>query len=217
MLVSKRRLRWTLVIWSSCVALAGVASASDAPSNLDLMTRLSGGVMEELVDNFRAEIATRGVKLKPHTNNETYQFLTNIVTSVLTAQGVKTYQPSNAQVEGEPPLVLEFQTLEFSIGYTDIYRSYLIGGKRVKRAADVTILSKLVDPADDSVVWIGEASRDHSDQFSWGELDEVEAGTFTFTKPERKGSGWGKIVEPVFVSGIIVGLIYLFFSNQDEE
>jgi hypothetical protein len=72
----------------------------------------------------------------------------------------------------------------------------------------------LVDPTDQSVVWIGEAERSHKDKFSYGDLEEIEAGSFMFTKPEQKSTSWGKVVEPVVVSGIIIGLIYLFFSNQ---
>ena len=45
----------------------------------------------------------------------------------------------------------------------------------------------------------------------------VEAGLYSFTKPERETKKWGRIVEPVVVSGIIVGLIYLFFSNQSGD
>ncbi len=48
-------------------------------------------------------------------------------------------------------------------------------------------------------------------------LFQVENDLFTFTKPEKKATNWSKIVEPVVVSGIIVGLIYLFFSNQSSD
>ena len=85
----------------------------------------------------------------------------------------------------------------------------------MKRKADVGLHIKLVDPVDHSVIWLGDAAKDYEDQFSYGQIADVEAGTLAFTKPDKTSTKWGKIVEPVVVSGIIVGLIYLFFSNQN--
>ncbi len=65
--------------------------------------------------------------------------------------------------------------------------------------------------------WVGEAESSYEDSFPFGRISEVEDGAFAFTKPPRDGTNWGKIVEPVVVSGIIVGLIYLFFSNQTDN
>ena len=91
------------------------------------------------------------------------------------------------------------------------------GGRKVMRHVDVTVLGKLIDPDDGSMLWIGEASDHHNDEFSHGMLTRVEEGTFLFTKPELPTSGVTRYVEPVLVSGIIVGLIYLFFSNQSDN
>jgi len=81
---------------------------------------------------------------------------------------------------------------------------------------DFRLLAKLVEPANGHVVWMAEASKSYDDQFSHDDIDEVEAGLYAFTKPPRESRNWGRIVEPVVVSGIIVGLIYLFFSNQGD-
>lgn len=67
------------------------------------------------------------------------------------------------------------------------------------------------------VTWFGDVSSDQTDQFSHGDLNRIQEGTYTFVKPEMPGSGWSKVVEPVFVSAIIVGMIYLFFSNQSDS
>ena len=61
------------------------------------------------------------------------------------------------------------------------------------------------------------SSKHFEDQFSYSQVNDVEQGDFSFTKPPHDATNWGKIVEPVVVSGIIVGLIYLFFSNQTDE
>jgi hypothetical protein len=65
------------------------------------------------------------------------------------------------------------------------------------------------------VLWVGESSREYNDEFNHSDKGLVEEGNFSFTKPAVPPGGWGRYVEPVFVSGIVVGLVYLFFSNQD--
>jgi hypothetical protein len=97
-----------------------------------------------------------------------------------------------------------------------VYRSFLIGGKKVRREANVRMSAKLLTASGD-VSWFGEASAEHSDQFPHGDLNRIQEGTYQFVQPEMPGSGWSKIVEPVFVSAIIVGMIYLFFSNQSDS
>ena len=113
-------------------------------------------------------------------------------------------------------LVLTFQNIAFSISYPDVYRSHLVGGKHVKRRADVRVHATLLDGQSGRVLWVGEASRDREDEFDYGDSARVEQGLYQFSRPALPGSNWGKIAEPVFVTGIIVGLIYLFFSNQSD-
>jgi hypothetical protein len=114
-------------------------------------------------------------------------------------------------------LVLTYQNVAFAIAYPDVYRSHLIGGKRVKRRADIRVHATLTDAASGEVMWVGEAARESSDEFDYDDVARVEQGVYQFARPVLPGGGWGKYAEPVFVTGIIVGLIYLFFSNQSDN
>ena len=215
-----------LVVATVVLATGGSTARADdeAPSNLTMMTNLTTEVVSELLDRMGSRFDTaNGVRLSPFASNERYQFLTNLVTSVFTDRGIRTYPPGAAgtatPTEAELGLRLEFkyQTISYGVSYTKVYRSHLIGGRKVKRSTDVRILATLVDPKDGSVAWIGEADRAVDDHFGYGELEEVEEGDFQFMRPELPSSGWGKYAEPVLVSGIVVGLIYLFFSNQSDN
>jgi hypothetical protein len=128
---------------------------------------------------------------------------------------------TSSGAQGEPPAahayVLEYQNVVFNVRYVDSHRSWVVGGKRVERAAAVRINATLTDPADGRVVWVGEAARDSSDEIDYGKSMQIEQGNYAFNKPVVPSAGWGKYVEPVFVTGIIVGLIYLFFSNQSNN
>jgi hypothetical protein len=216
-----RALLCCLLVLAVVPVAPATAEHDEVVSNLELMTQLTGEAAKELIAGVPANATMGDVLLVPHEASDQYEFMDIVIARVLTAAGHKVYEAAGSP--GKPPggasetaLRFEYQALHFELSYPKIYRPFLIGGKRVKRSAEVRLLAKLVDPTDQSVVWIGEAARSHDDQFSYGRLTEVEAGTFEFTKPVRSSTSWGKVVEPVVVSGIIVGLIYLFFSNQSE-
>jgi hypothetical protein len=125
---------------------------------------------------------------------------------------------STGPASGAPgDVVLTFQNVAFAIAYPDVYRSHLIGGKRVKRRADIRVHATLTDAKSGEVLWVGEAARESSDEFDYDDAARVEQGVYQFARPVLPGGGWGKYAEPVFVTGIIVGLIYLFFSNQSDN
>jgi len=196
------------------------ARAGEAPSNLNLMTSVTTEAVNDLLARIESGRALNAVRLKPFGNTEEYTFIGGVFTSALAQKGVTTYLRTAAGADtssAASALELQFQALEFGVSYSKVFRSHLIGGKLVRRRADVRISATLVDPHSGAVVGVDEASRDVSDQFPASDLDRVEEGTFQFLRPSMPSSGWGRVVEPVFVSGIVVGLIYLFFSNQSDN
>jgi hypothetical protein len=200
--------------------------AEPIKSNLDILTELATGVADELISSFQSNLNVQGgIRLVPHAEDETYDFLMNVFTAELSAKGIKTYSSaksgakhaSDSSAAQEGTMELNIQALDFSLTYPKIFRSYLIGGKQVKRQAEIKLFATLLNSADRSVAWVGEASRVHEDQFSYGDRAQAEKSVYEFTKPEVKPPNWGRIIEPVVVSGIIVGLVYLFFSNQSDN
>jgi hypothetical protein len=223
------------------VAAAGARAAEAVASNLDLMTRLTSDVVIELEGRFREHVGERAVRLKPFAAGEDYYFVTGVFVTELTRAGVTTLQPqapagapnpagvagqsgsaSTSPTEtggggaGEGALTLQYQNVAFDMKYVDSHRSYLVGGKRIERRANVRIMATLSD-ADGRVLWVGEAQRESTDEFDYGDAARVEAGSYQFARPVMPPGGWGRYAEPVFVTGIIVGLIYLFFSNQSDN
>lgn len=141
---------------------------------------------------------------------------TGMTNSGAGAQDTIMQAPATQASEDPNNLVLTFQNIAFAVSYPDVYRSHLVGGKHVKRRADVRVHATLTDGQTGRVLWVGEASREREDEFDFGDSARVEQGLYQFSRPVLPGSSWGKIAEPVFVTGIIVGLIYLFFSNQSD-
>jgi len=209
-----------------CLTLGLVAGAT-APraaelvaTNLDLLTRLTAGVVQELQGKMLAGVAGRPVALKPFAAGEEYTFVTNVFTAELTRAGVTTLQQGTGSTasaaDSTGPVVLQYQNVAFGVSYVDSHRAYLVGGKRVERRAIVRIMATLSEP-DGRVLWVGEAQRESEDEFEQGDAALVEQGTYQFARPVMPAGGWGRYAEPVFVTGIIVGLIYLFFSNQSDN
>ena len=206
-----------LAVFSISFMLFSVTDAraeDPAPTNLDLMTQLGKQVAEEIIGKIDPDI--RGVKLEvvPAGNTEEYLVLDDIFTSLLEGKGIDTVRRSSASTESH--YALELKVPVFRLTYPKVYRSYLIGGKMVKRDANIRVKAQLISDTGD-VVWIGESSAQKADQFSHGDLARIQEGSYAFVKPEMPGSGWGKVVEPVLVSAIIVGMVYLFFSNQSDS
>lgn len=123
---------------------------------------------------------------------------------------------STARTE-TPEYVFSYQILNYSIKYPDIGRSYWVGTKEVERLAEVGVFVKLLDSATGEIVWVGEAQKRYEDRIAYSQLERVEDPTHDFTVPVRDEIRWGRFVEPVIVTGIVVGLVYLFFSNQDSN
>jgi hypothetical protein len=208
-----------------------LANAGDpVKTNFEIMRSLTAQVADELVSGLPADSTARELWLIPSMRDERYDFIGDILMESLGAKGYRAHIPLPAAPPGLPDstasgavsnvveapagLRLEFEATDFTLRYPKISRSYLIGGKEVTRSAGVRVQVKLVNPRNGLVVWMGEASRSYNDRFPYGAIAEVEQGLYMFTKPPRHSRNWGKIIEPVVVSGIIVGLIYLFFSNQ---
>jgi hypothetical protein len=230
--------------WCAALAIAthaaGARAAEAAATNLDVLNRLTTEVVNELQGKFMPGVGGRPVRLKPFAAGDDYVFVTNVFMTELTRAGVTTLAPATIQpVPGGAPgnpgagaagmdaavtdpaapegaLVLQYQNVAFSMKYVDSHRSYVFGGKRVERQASVRVMATLSD-ASGAVLWVGEAQRESLDEFDYGDAARIEEGNYQFARPVMPSGGWGRYAEPVFVTGVIVGLIYLFFSNQSDN
>ena len=80
--------------------------------------------------------------------------------------------------------------------------------------AGVTLALRLSDERDDVVHWQDEITRTQRDRIPKKQLAMLQHDQFKFAKTELEEQTWSKFVEPVIVSTVLGGLIYLFFSNR---
>jgi len=112
-------------------------------------------------------------------------------------------------------LVLRYRVVDFEITYPHNYRKSPLGSRRVQRRASVSLLAQLLRGAREDVVWVGNGDVERLDVVPAGKLPLLEGTNFPFTQPALETRKIGSLVEPALVTGIVAGLIYLFYTNQN--
>jgi hypothetical protein len=115
--------------------------------------------------------------------------------------------------EGNLPLLV-VSLDESRVDYPRIFRSGLFGGLHVERRAIVTLSAKLERPDTRAVYWVGTADTSLADYVRKSEVPLLEDSAIPETKGTVPTQSWQKLVEPVLVVGLIIGLVSLFYTNR---
>jgi hypothetical protein len=117
--------------------------------------------------------------------------------------------------EPRPEYVLRYRVVQFEITYPDSYRKSPLGSRKVQRRASVSLIAHLLRGEREEVVWGGHGEVERLDVVPHGKLSLLEGSSFPFNQPTLETRGIGSLVEPALVTGIVVGLVYLFYTNQN--
>jgi hypothetical protein len=117
--------------------------------------------------------------------------------------------------EPRPEYVLRYRVVQFEITYPDNYRASPLGSRKVQRRASVSVMAHLLRGDREDVVWVGTGDVEGLDVVPASKLPLLEGPNFPFNQPTLETRGLGSLVEPVLVTGIVAGLIYLFYTNQN--
>ncbi|MFO7914900.1 MAG: hypothetical protein R6U43_04320 [Candidatus Krumholzibacteriales bacterium] len=189
-------------------------------TNLRILRDISLKAFDEIMDNmFNIEKGSSVLLMKDRGVGDIDFVLDNIILKTLNDEGLRVRERLEKK-EGEtvnPDYILKYQIVNMTLSYPDIGRNWLIGEKEVERLAEISLFVQLVDGETGDTVWIGEAEKKFNDVIPHSLLDRVEDQQYAFTRPERDEWTWTSFIEPVVVTGIVTGLVYLFFSNQSNE
>jgi hypothetical protein len=111
--------------------------------------------------------------------------------------------------------IFRFRVAECALAYPSSYKKSPLGSRTVQRQASVSLFATLLHGEREDVVWVGRGDAERLDLVPAGKLSLLEGKTFPFTKPVLRTRGMGTYVEPALVTGIVAGLIYLFYTNQN--
>ncbi len=87
------------------------------------------------------------------------------------------------------------------------------GTKGYERLVTLQAQARLVDAANGNVLWAKTAARNATDVLRARDLDTAASGTGMFRPTVPRGTRFG-FLEPLIVSGIVAGLVILFYSNR---
>jgi len=188
------------------------AQAESPPTNYELVRTAAHLASAKLITGIRSVHAgSEPLALRAVGTHAGNFLVENALSSALTEAGIA------VRTEAESlDRVLEFEVVDLGLTYPHSRRRAWLGERRVTREARARLFARVVDPAAASVVWADAAEAKQVDEVPVEKLADLEekspAEYMKATLPARR---WNKVVEPVVVTGIVVGLIVLFFSNQE--
>lgn len=196
-----------LSLWS-----ATAAEAEPARSNYEMVRAAAHEACTQQMASLRAaapgeRIAIRGVG----TSGGNF-LVENALQSALTEAGVQV----RTKPDSLDPIV-EFEVVDLSMIYPRSHRAHwwFGGGRVVEREARARLFLRVVDPAGARILWADRAEAWQRDRVPASQLRSLEEEKpVAYEKPLAPASHWNKVLEPVVVTGIVAGLIVLFFSNQ---
>ena len=223
-----KRLRRTGCIgclWLILAALPAYISpqgtSENIPTNFDVVEQVSSEVIEELLQNMPSLPGNAIVTLHKEKSVGEIDFVfENSLHRKMEDADIDIMATNPTDLDstaGKADYRFSYQLIQLELAYTKIHRPYWFGAKQVTREAHATVFAKLIDLRSGDVVWVGDAEKAYKDTIAHSMLKVVEDEQYAFTQPPRKEVRWSKIVEPIVVTGIVVGLVYLFFSNQSDE
>lgn len=109
--------------------------------------------------------------------------------------------------------ILRYRVLDLNLLYPTVRRKHLFGPRLVARQARLNVLLRLDGP-DGEVLWAEQAQGTRQDWIPAKMLTVVEREPISFASPHLKADGWNRLAEPVLLSAVVGGLIYLFYSTQ---
>ena len=127
--------------------------------------------------------------------------------------------PPPPPLEPEEPVdgEIRLRVVELGLKYTDKHRTWpVFGSEVVERFAGANLHAELETPEDDLVRWSGSGDATFIDEVPVKMLpilEGVEGSRNAFAAPTVPAGG-SKLLEPIIVSAIVVGLVFLFVSNR---
>lgn len=189
--------------------------------NYDVLEKLSGEAMLELLSNMPRFPGGSVVYLEKQKGIGEIDFvLENVMLGAFKDAGVNIARQEAEGLEmkdEQRSFRFSYQIIRMSLGYSKISRRYWLGSKRVEREAQIDLFAQLIETGSGGIIWVGDTQKRYEDVISYSLLEKVEDPEYDFTRPERKEVRLSKLIEPLVVGGVVIGLVFLFFSNQSNE
>lgn len=185
--------------------------ANATSTNLEVVTetiRQAASTALERMEKMPREMDwDQPILLKPLGRNEANWLVEYVLADQMLARGFRVNQDSS-RIAAEAP-ILSYRILELGLSS----QASLVGDK-VTRYSHLSMALNFSQGSDQTLYWQDEVSAQVQDVVRKNEMKLLQHSSYKFAKTEVKEQSWGKFVEPVIVTTVLGGLIYLFFSNR---
>ena len=193
-------------------ALMICATASAAipfPTNMDLLVETVESAVDESLGRIEmpTDATSAPLLVVAQSKHDANWMVEHLLANRLLMRGFSVTLDSTAAQPGS--MRLSYRVLDLGVSAYSGLR-----GSEVSRQGRVTLALRLSDERDDVVHWQDEITRTQRDRIPKKQLDILQHDQFKFAQTELEEQTWSKFVEPVIVSTVLGGLIYLFFSNR---
>lgn len=200
---------------------ASAKSPRGIPTNFEIIEKISGETAREIISGI-GTIAQEDVVLlsKAKSAGNVDFVLENAFVMEMRSAGMKLAieaPKKEGAVAQSGNYRLSYQIVRLSLSYPRISRKWWLGSKMVDRAAQADVFVQFIDLATGDIAWVKEIHKEYRDTIDYSQLKLVEEAQYDFTKPSRSEFKMTKLLEPLVVGGIVIGLVYLFFSNQSSK
>jgi len=189
--------------------LPSLSSAQDKgpATNLDF---LRGAIWETLDSSLSKIPLNSPLELVAEGENEANWLLEDVLLSWLLQR------EEVVSLKGGPPLsaLLSFRILRLQLTYPIQRRRGFLGPRQVKREAEVDFILRLQTPGERRVIW---NRRIRGKIFDWlprAKLKSTTSSSYPFLTSPLPHGGWTRYGEPIVVTGLVAGLVYLLYSNR---
>jgi hypothetical protein len=207
-----------VVLSVACSADPGTSEAqlSPWPSNLELLSRAVGQSCEQIAQ--RVELPSGSpLRLTCAQQVPLGWLVESELVRLLLERGfavILSTTPTDSSAAPHLAGSLTYRPLRLQVSYADGKRDPAAGGALVTRSAASQIYYTLVEEGSGRALAAGSAVATVVDTVPAAEIIRLEASPVDPVHVARTETRWGRLWEPVVVSGVIGGLIYLFYSTR---
>lgn len=200
--------------------LSSILSATAEPgeqilTNLEVLRSTATRAISEALKGLPQTELTSPIRVYPQDANDANWLVEGVLTQELTRQGLQVLTNQGGKEGNELSAAtaeLSYRVFEFGVHYLGQDRHGLFGRRWVRRLARTRISLQLVRNGE--ILWKEQASSLTRDEFPKDYLSSIEDKSYPFTKAELNTDGLNKLLEPLIVSLVVGGLIYLFYSGR---
>jgi hypothetical protein len=138
-----------------------------------------------------------------------------LISQILEKKSLTVFRNYN-QLSSFHGMVIEISRYNATVLYSEPRTDGFLGENHANRTIQVHLIGQLFEAGDSRVRRSIENEKLFQDEIVYGQIEELEASEYGFTRGRRQGySGWETYVEPFLVVSSVVVVVLLFFTQRN--